>query len=203
MSRAADATQRHKAREVEHGKLEGVAYVPPGEGTRSLWLLGELLTHKVPSRQTGGAYALFEATTQPGAGPPPHVHHREDEIFYVLEGAYEFLVDGHTMKAEAGSILYVPKGTLHAHENVGDEVGRMLLTQTPGGLYELFVEKAGRPADGDDGEPPTSEDLPEVTRRIVEVATEHGTEIPPCLRDHPWRPPAGQSRASSPSTRTC
>ncbi len=59
-------------------------------------MLGELLIYKIPSQQTGGAYALFEATANPGAGPPPHVHHREDEAFYVLEGEYQFLVGGET-----------------------------------------------------------------------------------------------------------
>jgi mannose-6-phosphate isomerase-like protein (cupin superfamily) len=48
--------------------------------------MGEHLTYKVPSQRTGGAYSLFEVATHPGAGPPPHVQHREDESFYVLEG---------------------------------------------------------------------------------------------------------------------
>jgi quercetin dioxygenase-like cupin family protein len=52
--------------------------------------MGELLTYKIASQRTGGAYSLFEVTTQPGAGPPPHVQHREDESFYVLEGEFEF-----------------------------------------------------------------------------------------------------------------
>ncbi len=205
MSHSVDVAQRHDARGVEHGTLgKAVAHVPPSEGTRSLWVLGELVTQKVPGHQTGGAYALFEVATQPGAGPPPHVHHREDEAFYVLDGVYEFLVDGHTLKAGVGSLLYVPEGTLHTHRNVGEGVGRMLLTQTPGGLYELFFEKAGgRPVDGDDGEPPASEDQPDAERRLVEIAAEHGTEIPPPRVDYTWRPPAGKGRASSPSTRSC
>ena len=58
-------------------------------------------------------------------------------------------------------------------------VGRMLLTQTPEGLYELFFKKAGMPVDGDDGGPPVIEERPDSGRRIVEVAAEHGIEIPP------------------------
>ena len=115
-----------------------------------------------------------------------------------MDGNYEFLVDGHTLKAGAGSLLYVPKGILHAHENLGEGVGRMLLTQTPGGLYELFFEKAGRPADGDDGEPSALEDLPDAERRTLEIAAEHGTEIPPPRVDYTWRPPAGKGHASGP-----
>ena len=158
-------------------------HVAPAEGRAMRMAGAQLVTRKVSSDQTGGAYSLFEATTHSGSGPPPHVHHREDEAYYVLEGEYEFMVDDHTIKAGAGSLIYVPKGTLHTHKNVGDGVGRMLLTQTPGGLYELFFQKAGRPADGDDGGPLAFEDLPHAERWIVEVAAEHGTEIPPSLVD--------------------
>jgi quercetin dioxygenase-like cupin family protein len=157
---------------------ETVAHIPPGGGTRSLWVFGELTTYKIPSHMTGGAYTLFEVISRPGSGPPPHVHHREDEAIYVLEGEYEFSIKGQTMKVEAGSLLYVPKGVLHAHENVGERSGRMLLTQTPGGLYEHFFEKAGGPADGDNVEPPAFKERPGLEKRIVEVAAEHGIEIP-------------------------
>jgi quercetin dioxygenase-like cupin family protein len=185
MSPTGDTAQHHETRGVERGKLgKGVAYVSPGEGTRSLWVLDELLTYKVPSHQTGGAYSLFEATSHPGSGPPPHIHHREDESFYVLEGEYEFLIDGHTKKAGTGSLLCVPKGVLHAHRIVGDGPGKMLLIQTPGGLYEHFFEKAGRPANHNDDDPPFFEERPETERRrIAEVAAEHGTEIPPSFAE--------------------
>ncbi len=106
------------------------------------------------------------------------MHHREDEAFYVIEGEYEFLLGGEALKAEAGSLLYVPKGTLHTHTSVGAGAGRMLVTQTPGGLYELFFQKAGMPVDGDDGRLPAFEERSEAGKRIVEVAAEHGTEIP-------------------------
>ena len=184
MSHTTDVAQDHETRRVEHGESKkAIAHVPPGEGTKSLWVLGELLTHKIPSHKTGGAYALFEATATPGAGPPPHVHHREDEAFYVLEGEYEFLVGGETFSAEEGSLLYAPKGTLHAHKNVGEGVGRILLTQTPGGLYELFFEKAGRrPTDDDGGAgPPPFDHRADAGRRIARIAAEHGIEIPPAV----------------------
>ena len=154
--------------------MEVAVNMPPGEGRKTLWVLDELVTHKIPGRQTGGAYALFEVTTQPGAGPPPHIHHREDESFYVLEGEYEFLVEGRTVRAKADSLLYFPKGTLHAHRSVG--VGRMLVTQTPGGLYERFFEGVGMPS-GSANRSLAFEDQPGAGR-IVEIAAEHGIEIP-------------------------
>ena len=179
MNHTAGIAGETPTREVAQGKLgKGTARVPPGGDEASLWVLGELLTRKVPSQRTGGAYSLFEVVTHPGSGPPPHVQHREDEAFYVLEGEYEFLVDGNTVRAWAGYLVYVPKGALHAHRNVGEVPGRMLATHTPGDLYELFFENAGRPADVDD-EPSAFRLRPEAEKWIVEVASEFGIEIPP------------------------
>ena len=204
MDHTADIAGKPQTREAEQAELgKGASQVPPGGGAASLWVLGELLTRMVPSQRTGGAYSLFEVVTQPGAGPPPHVQHREDEALYVLEGEYEFLVDGHTLRAWAGSLVYVPKGALHAHRNVGELPGRMLTTHTPGDLYELFFENAGRLAEVDAGEPPAFGGRPRTEERIVEVASEFGIEIPPPVADQAQCPSVGQARASSPSTRTC
>lgn len=147
----------------------------PGEG-RKMWVLGELVTYKVTSERTGGAYSLFEVTTPPGAGPPPHIQHREDEAFYVLEGRYEFLDEDHLSDLGAGSLVYVPKGSLHAHKNVGEGVGRMLVIQTPGGEHERLFEELGVPAT-DRSEPPAPEERPYGTR-VFESAAKHGVEIP-------------------------
>jgi mannose-6-phosphate isomerase-like protein (cupin superfamily) len=141
-----------------------------------LWVLGELVTRKVASEQTGGAYSIFEAVSQPQGGPPPHIQHREDECFYVLEGEYEFLVEGRTLRMPAGSLLYVPKGNLHAYRNVGEGTGRMLVSQTPGGLHERFFEELGEPAE--DTATPGPEEPPNV-RRIVTIAAKYGIEISP------------------------
>jgi len=179
MSRRKDVAQGlKKIRGVEEETPEkAVAHVLPGEGIRSLWVMGELVTYKIPSHRTSGAYALFEVVTHPGAGSPPHIQHREDESFYVLEGEFEFLSGEETIRAGAGSLLYVPKGTLHAHKNVGEVVGRLLVSQTPGGLYELFFEQVGKAVEGNDTGPFVFEDQLDL-RKIVEVAAEHGTEIP-------------------------
>jgi quercetin dioxygenase-like cupin family protein len=152
-----------------------VTHVPPGEG-RSLWVLDELVACKLTSEQTGGAYSLFEVTTQPGGGVLPHVQHREDESFYVLEGEYEFMIEGRTIRAGASSLLYVPKGTLHAHKNVGEGAGRMLVSQTPGGLYELFFEEVGEEVPSKVVVPSVGKGSPGVAR-IVTTAARYGIEI--------------------------
>ena len=142
---------------------QDIVHVPPDEG-RSQWVLGELVTYKTTSEQTGGAYSLFEVKTSPGGGPPPHVQHREDESLYVLEGEFDFLVEGRTIRAGAGALIYIPKGNLHAHKNVGEGAGRLLVTQTPGGLYERFFESL------------VFEDQPDVAR-ILALAARYGIEI--------------------------
>jgi len=178
MSHTADAAQRHQTLGVEEERIEKeVAHIPPGEGARSLWVMGVLVTYKIPSQHTGGAYSLFEVATYPGTGPPPHIHHREDESFYVIEGEYEFLIGRDTLRVGAGSLLYMPKGTLHAHRAVGEGVGRMLVTQTPGGLFEHFFKEVGEEAEDGDLRLPVFENYPDM-RKIVEVAAEHGIEIP-------------------------
>ena len=139
-----------------------------------LWVLGELVTRKVAGEQTGGAYSIFEVVSQPQGGPPSHIQHREDECFYVLEGEYEFLVEGRTLRMPAGSLLYVPKGNLQAYRNVGEGTGRMLVNQTPGGLHERFFEDLGKPAE--DTSTPGPEEPPNA-QRIGAIATKYGIEI--------------------------
>ena len=170
-----------------------VTHLPPGEGTRSLWVLGELVAYKIASYQTGGAYSLFEVETPPGSGVPPHVQHREDEAFCVLEGEYEFLVEGRTIKAGTASLIYIPKGNLHAHINVGEGTARMLVSQTPGGLHERFFEEIGEETK-DAFTPLGSEDPPDM-ERIAKIAAEYGIEIPP----HPVGRPKGRDTTESKS----
>jgi quercetin dioxygenase-like cupin family protein len=169
--------------EIEEKTIQtGVAHVAAGKGSRSLRVFGELVMCKITSYQTGGAYSLFEVVTQSGSGPTAHVHHREDEAFYVLEGEYEFLAEGRTIQAGAGSVIYVPKGNLHAHNTVGEGIGRMLVSQTPGGLYERFFEEIGEETK-DRATVPVSENPPDM-ERIARVAAEYGIEIPPPGRSY-------------------
>jgi quercetin dioxygenase-like cupin family protein len=155
---------------------QGFAHIPPGEG-RSLWVFGELVRFKTTGQQTGGAYSLFEVASRPGTGPPPHVQHREEEAFWVLEGEYEFLIEGRTLTASAGALIYVPKGALHTHNNRGEDVSRMLVTQTPGGLCEKFFEEMGLPGTGPSSVPPAP--TPEELRRMMELGRKYGIEYPP------------------------
>ena len=102
----------------------------------------------------------------------------------MLRGEFEFVVEGRTISVGVGSLIYVPKGNLHAHKNVGGGVGRMLVSQTPGGLYERFFEEVGELVDGEAGSL-FSEDQPNVTS-IVAIAAKYGIEIPVPVAEETW-----------------
>lgn len=136
-----------------------------GEGER-FWVLGDLYTFKVTGKQTKGAFTVVDQTIQPQGGPPPHIHHREDEAFYVLEGKFSFLCGDKQSIFEAGSFVYIPKGTLHTFKNVGELQGRLLVTITPAGLEEFFYS-IGTPAT-DSATPPALG--PGVIDKVMQLA---------------------------------
>jgi mannose-6-phosphate isomerase-like protein (cupin superfamily) len=151
------------------------AYVQPDEG-RSLWFGGELYTIKAGSEETCGAFTLVEMVTPPGGGPLPHVHHWENETFYVLEGELEFMVaDDNILKVSAGSWLVVPKGTSHTYKNTGTQPARYLGVLAPGGI-EKFFEEVSVPALDRSSPPPFEE---EDLNKILSIAPKYGLEIWP------------------------
>ncbi|HET8753231.1 MAG TPA: quercetin 2,3-dioxygenase [Salinimicrobium sp.] len=109
----------------------------PGEG-ESYWVLGDLYSFKATSKQTNGNYTLIEQAIQPQGGPPPHIHYREDEAFYVLEGKFSFLCGEKQSIFETGSFLNIPRGTLHTFKNLDEKPGRLLVFISPAGLEEFF-----------------------------------------------------------------
>ena len=160
--------------------ISSAVHGAPAEGRAVRMAGAQLVTLKVSSKQTGGAYSLFEVAVAPKGGSQPHVQHREDECFYVLEGRFEFLHEDVRIAAGPGSLVYVPKGNLHTFENVGDTIGRMLVSQTPGGVYEGFVEEVGEPATVE-AVPSAMEGQPNA-ERLAEIGAEYGVEIVSSLR---------------------
>jgi len=84
----------------------------PGEG-ETLWAFGALATIKASSETTDSRVAVIEHLAPQGAGSPLHVHHREDEWFYVTEGTVTFWVGGKVIEAPAGSFVYGPRDIPH------------------------------------------------------------------------------------------
>jgi quercetin dioxygenase-like cupin family protein len=139
---------------------------------RLLWVLGELLEVRLTAEETGGAYGVIVDRGSPGFGPPPHVHSREDELFYVLDGEYEFDHDGELVRAAPGDLVHAPRGRRHSYRNAGERAGQLLTFSAPGGLEGLFLE-IGEPV-GDPAERPAS---PPDPRPLLERAPDYGVEF--------------------------
>lgn len=136
------------------------------------WWLGSLAVIKATGRETGGLYTLVEVTENEGE-TPLHVHHNEDETFWVLEGDIEFEVGGKTMEAGPGSFLFGPRGVPHRYV-VRRGPARILFLFTPGGFEDLLRATSDPAAErripvGDEGMPDV-EALPGIARR-------YGTEM--------------------------
>jgi quercetin dioxygenase-like cupin family protein len=117
----------------------------PDEGDK-YWIVGDHGTFKIGPKETGGRYTVALNYISPGAGPPPHLHGREDEMFYLLSGRLMFMDNQHTFIAGAGSAVYLPRGIPHSFKNVGDEPATFILTCLPSG-FEAFVAECGQKVD--------------------------------------------------------
>ncbi|MFP5341379.1 MAG: cupin domain-containing protein [Candidatus Limnocylindria bacterium] len=121
--------------------------VPPGGG-RSVWSLGGRFTEKLGGDLVDGRVAIVEVLATRAAEPPRHIHHREDELWYVLDGQMTFQVGDVTAVASAGAFAFAPKGVAHAF-TIDVEPTRVLVLATPSG-FERFALELGVPADGDE-----------------------------------------------------
>ena len=120
-------TERERA--VPKGVAQYARRADPGS---SVWYMGNLFTVLAGSEDTGGRFALIEMLARKGTEPPRHVHDREDEAFYVLEGEITFYVGDETYEATPGTFVFAPRGIPHSWV-VETEVVRKLVTLTPGG----------------------------------------------------------------------
>jgi quercetin dioxygenase-like cupin family protein len=104
---------------------------------RSKWYMGMLLTNLTETSDTNGAFSLFEATLVPGTEPPPHVHSREDELFYVLEGKFDVYVGEEVFKGETGECIFLPRFKPHTFTIRSPQL-RLLILFAPAGVEEAF-----------------------------------------------------------------
>ena len=103
----------------------------PGGGVTIENPVGGPLTFKVRADQTNGALTVVESTAPPGEGPPLHVHANEDEALYTLEGTLRFRLGDEVQAAPAGAFAFIPRGTPHTWQNVGEAPARLLVIFTP------------------------------------------------------------------------
>jgi mannose-6-phosphate isomerase-like protein (cupin superfamily) len=103
----------------------------------SRWYMASLTTYLVETKDTNGDFSLMESVLVPGNEPPPHVHSREDELYYVLEGEFDVYAGQEAFKVEAGACVFLPKLKPHAFVIRSARL-RLLLIITPGGLERAF-----------------------------------------------------------------
>lgn len=152
----------------------------PGEG-EAYWAFGALSIIKSSAENSGGAVAVIDTLAGRGAGSPLHVHNREDEWFYVIEGELTFWVGGRVVVAPAGSFVFGPKGIPHTFL-VSSEQARFLLVAQPAG-FEKFMRTVGEPAERLEIPPPAGE--PPDVEALTRIAAGFGLDIigPPGIPD--------------------
>lgn len=135
---------------MEVASPQVVVSTPAGEGDAYWWFFS-LATIKVATP----AMTLVEVQSSPHAETPLHVHHNEDEGFWVLEGEVTFEAGGETIQAGPGDFVFGPRDVPHRYQ-VGPTGSRMLFILTPGG-FEGFIQATGVPARTRDLPPPDLE----------------------------------------------
>jgi mannose-6-phosphate isomerase-like protein (cupin superfamily) len=159
------------AGQAERGAASGGIILGPGEGRTIPGT--DTMTLKATGEQTGGSIGFLEATSSPGTGPPRHIHRSCDELFYVLEGEFLFLIGERQVNALLGTFVFIPRGTVHAAKVVGTEPGKVLVGYVPGGLERSFEEFAQlRTEPGEGANRSTGRD-----RTVEEINEEYDSEF--------------------------
>ena len=160
----------------ETGGKEPIAF---GRGRQALeqsvWYSGGwLLTFLATGQDTRGKFALQEQVGRKGNVPPPHIHHREDETFYVLEGEMTFSIGDRTIKATPGTMVFAPRDVVHSF-TIDSEQVRILVLNTPAGIEEFFKE-CSVPAPSMTLPPPTEVPYSEI-QKMMALAPKFGCEF--------------------------
>lgn len=173
--RAAAARARLGSLEKGGGMSESVLRMPfvlaAGQG-ESVWSLGGRFTMKADAAVTEERFALVEALAFQSTEPPLHIHHREDEAWYILDGKMTFYVADEVMEATTGCFAFAPRGIPHTF-TVDVEPTRVLVFASPAG-FEHFALELGKPAHDDTPPATLAVPSPEV---LGPVAERYGIEV--------------------------
>jgi quercetin dioxygenase-like cupin family protein len=141
---------------------------------RTVAVVGDVYRFLATGDETDGRYATWEAIVPPGGGPPPHVHSREEEGFYILEGEITLTVNGERIVAKAGAFANLPPGIPHSFRNDSDRPAKMLISVAPAGLERMFFEMGVPLEEGaTTALPPRKDEI----ERLLAVAPQYGVEI--------------------------
>lgn len=141
----------------------------------SRWYMGSLFTILAGSEETGGRFGLLEILAPKGIEPPRHIHHREDETFYMLEGEATFYIGEETYRATPGTFVFAPRGVPHSFVFETDVV-RMHSILAPGGSEDHFRSEIFSVPAQALTLPPPPEGPPDV-EALVEALAGYGIEV--------------------------
>ena len=124
---------------------QAAIFVAEGSGQRFEVIGGDVITFKATGADTNGAYTVLETVVPPNSGPPKHLHRRESESFYVVEGDFEFQVGDETINAGPGSFLIAPSNLAHCFRNRSSTPGKLIIVCQPAGFEDFVKEFATIP----------------------------------------------------------
>lgn len=147
-------------------------HVPAGAGPAYCGP-GNRITYLITGAETGGAFFMAEVSVVPGGGPPPHIHSREDESFYVQQGTLAVQVGDKTLNVSTGDFVQLPRGVMHSFKNIGDDAAKLLMVAAPSGLENYFAETFFPAADA-----ASIPDLGQaVIARAMKIAPKYGLDL--------------------------
>src|SRR5215475_14948125 len=152
-----DKTQQ----KIKHDKFDQQPVVVLPDSGEQLNIADSQTFHKIKSKDTNGVFSVLEFVTPSGKGVALHVHEREDELVYLLEGEIEVTLGNQKMKAVPGVMALLPRGIPHGFTNVGNKPSRLLDTILPGQFDNYFVELAALYAVGE----PSDEQIEALSRK--------------------------------------
>jgi len=136
---------------------------------------GDVYNFLATGEETNNSFFQFEAIVPTGGGPPPHIHSREDESFYVVSGSLEIVLGDSTYQAKAGDFVFIPRGTVHRFRNLGAGTAIQLVTFVPAGMEKYFREVFPPVVDRKALPPPITDAL---IQKLNEVAPKYGLQFP-------------------------
>ncbi len=140
------------------------------------WWFGTLAVIKTTAAETGGQLTIIDVTNPPGFEAPLHVHHRDDEGFWILEGEVTFEVGDQTIEASAGDYVFGPRGIPHRF-TVGDRGCRMLFILVPAGIEDVLRATSEPALSRTLPPPPEAEPTAEEIGRLKAIVSDHGYEL--------------------------
>jgi mannose-6-phosphate isomerase-like protein (cupin superfamily) len=140
----------------------------------AIWFFNGLFVVKAAHDETHGAFTLIEAHLPAGEGPPPHVHHNEEEGFYILEGELTVSCGDETWTATPGMFAFLPRGIPHTFR-VSESGPAKVLQLTSPAQFERFAAEMGEPATTMTMPEPTAVDV----EKLLRVTPKYGIEILP------------------------